>query len=159
MNRRPASETLAEASARTGRMWKRNLLWTLLVFTAALAWLFLRPAGIRTEYSAEALRVSAPGGYEIAVDLNSLTDAALVRQPDYGTCLKGGDGRSCRYGEWHSESWGDYRMIVHPDVPCCILLDDGSGPVAVNGASEDETVQMYDSISARLPGAQESDAK
>ena len=38
MNRKPASETLAEASARTGRMWKRNLLWTLLVFAAALAW-------------------------------------------------------------------------------------------------------------------------
>lgn len=149
-------EDFAAASVKTHRMLRRNLLITLIFAVAAFLLAGLPGRSMQLTLDETALKVTRPDGRTILVDCADIARVDLVEAPDYGSRLDGAQNAACWYGEWESAAWGKYALCVHPNVGCCLAIEDiGGGISVVNGSSDAETRQIAEALRERIAGGSE----
>lgn len=154
-NRAYRGEDIAVASIKTHRMLRRNLLITLVFAIAAFLLTGLPAQSMQLTLDETALMITRPDGRTILVDRASITRVDLVEAPDYGSRLDGVQNAACWYGEWESAAWGKYVLCVHPNVECCLAIEDIDGGISVvNGTSDAETRQIAEALRERIAGGE-----
>ncbi len=67
------------------------------------------------------------GDFTATVEYKDVTAIELVEVSDFGTPVDGGSDKSCRWGLWTNEGWGEYSQysILSSDNAVLLHLSDG----------------------------------
>ena len=113
-NRRAVPETVQEAERRGTDMWKRNMLWTVLILVAFIVYTAVRGSSTFAVALTEAeVQITYPNKSVTSLPYGEITAVSLLKDADFGECVSGTQQGSGWYGQWHSSEWGRLHA-VHP---------------------------------------------
>lgn len=144
--RQKLARSVREEAAREHRFWKRNVLWTLLVFAALFVYSLVVGPKIAVEASQEDICLTMEDKTVYTVKFSDIADVKLVENPDYGSCITGSDKHQTKSGRWLNEQWGEYTVCTYNSSSSCIVAQTGEGTVVFNLASEVDTEQLYHTV-------------
>ena len=128
----------------------------LFVFILALAVFFYGAFGSNTlllSLEGEAITLTGPEDSSFSVPYAEITSMELLENFDPGTAVNGGLKNHIRYGLWHNEALGDYRLFASDKIDVVILLRTTAGETLVfNYESADTTRNFYDTYPTFLTG-------
>ena len=128
----------------------------LFIFILALALFFYGAFGSNTlllSLEGDAITLTGPEDSSFSVPYAGIASMELLESFDPGLAVEGGLKNHIRYGLWHNEALGDYRLFASDKIDAVILLRTTSGEALVfNYESADSTLNFYDTYPAFLAG-------
>lgn len=85
--------------------------------------------------------------FSATVNYKDVTAVELVEVSDFGTPVDGGSDKSCRWGFWESEVWGEYTQysLISTNSAVLLHLRDG-GYFLLSYESGDTTVLLSEML-------------
>ena len=134
------------------------LILFLVVFTV-LSRLF-GGAGITLDFDEDALTAGGPKKFSVVVEYDSIDSLELVELDSAGTLISGGENRSCFWGTWENDAWGQYTLCAAKKADTAILNTTQDHEIIVfNYQNNDTTAEMFQMFTELLthrtmPGAE-----
>ena len=139
-NRSAVPETVQEAERRGTDMWKRNMLWTVLILVAFIVYTAVRGSSTFAVALTEAeVQITYPNKSVTSLPYGEITAVSLLKDADFGECVSGTQQGSGWYGQWHSSEWGDYTLCIHTEPDTALKLDVGQDLYVLSGRTDEET--------------------
>lgn len=126
----------------------------LFVFILALAVFFYGAFGSNTlllSLEGEAVTLTGPEDSSFSVPCAEIASIELREAFEPGIAVNGDKKNHIRYGLWHNEELGDYRLFASDKIDVVIVLRTTNDEVLVfNYESADTTRSFYDTYPAFL---------
>ena len=145
-------ETVRQANERSVSMWKRNLIWTVVIVIGFMVYTSINRTGFTIKLEQSDIAITAPDKSITTIALTDIQTVALAQDVDFGALVQGGQAASGWYGIWQSESWGEYTLCIHPGLELAIQLETNKGLYVINETSDAETRNLYDALNALISG-------
>jgi hypothetical protein len=152
-NTKKTNRTVAEEVSEAQKYWKKNYLWTALLFVGIFLWSFLKGPGLSVVPGADELTVTAHDGQVVSVAYSTITAAELLEEPQYGTMISGAEQKDGKTGTWEHPQWGSYTLCAYASSSLCVRIETDHGSYVLNLPSEDETRQLFRLIQDRIPAS------
>ena len=147
------AKTLKEELDSEQKYWRKNSLWTILIFVGIFLWSYLNAPGLSVVPGADALSLTDHNGQVVTVAYSEITEAELMEEPQYGTMLTGTDQKDGKTGTWEHPQWGSYTLCVYNSCPSAVRIQSGENCYVINLASRNETEQLYQLIQEIMPAS------
>ena len=121
-----SGRSLQEETTREQQYWKKNSVWTLLIFAALFVYSVFTGPNIAVEMTDLGLSLKLDDGTVCQIPYDSIESAELVDQPDFGTCIEGKDARRWKSGTFENELWGEYTVCAYTSSENCITVNTGT---------------------------------
>ena len=152
-NTKKTNRTVAEEVSAAQKYWKKNYLWTALLFVGIFLWSFLKGPGLSVAPGSDALTLTAHDGQVVTIAYSTITEAELLDDPQYGAILNGADQKDGKSGTWEHPQWGSYTLYVYNSCPSAVRIQSGENCYVINLASANETQQLYRLIQESMPAS------
>ena len=152
-NTKKTNRTVAEEVSEAQKYWKKNYLWTALLFVGIFLWSFLKGPGLSVVPGADELTLTAHDGQVVSVAYSTITAAELLEEPQYGTMVNGSEQKDGKTGTWEHPQWGSYTLCVYNSCQSAVRIQSGENCYVINLASLSETQQLYQLIHDSMPAS------
>lgn len=113
---------------------------------------------ISPDFGDDALTVRAPKEFSFTVAYDEISSIDLVELTDPGDMLSGGNNRSCSWGVWENEAWGQYARCTTAKADTAILITTADGEHFVFSCEDDDTTASLTKAFQDLLASLESEA-
>lgn len=99
----------------------------------------------------DALAISGPAKSSVTVSYEDIEHIELTELTDPGTKVDGGSNRTCYWGTWSNDRYGECTVFTHKKATQAILIRTRSGEtILFNQLDNDTTVNTYRMFSELL---------
>lgn len=146
------TRTVQEELARERKFWKQNQLWAILL-AAVVLFSLIGGSGFSVAPGPAQLMLTMHDGGTVTIAYDSITQAQLLEEVQYGTLVEGKDGRNGKSGTWEHPEWGSYTLCVYASCDMAVRVVAEGRCYVVNLSSVAETEQLYQIILDKLPAS------
>lgn len=130
----------------------KNIVLVLVIVVAfTLLYSLLGGNTISLDFGEDSLTVAGPQKFEYVVPYSSISTLELTGLSDPGEPVTGGENRSCRWGGWRNDQWGDYVLCAAKKTETYLLITlRDETCIALNYQDDATTEELYKMFSELL---------